>query len=189
MRQRMDSRQSRGTWVVALGLTLVAGPVACGSMGDSTSPEDEATPVAVEYSMTSSEFLPHSELPPNLLLVMGLRNVSAATVDRSYPAGCPVRIRIYRTLDSALLYDETRLACALTDPASMRLVAGESRTIGSGFRQMTQIMGDSIPCGTYRVVGVPQTEGSKVIEVEAGEATLRAYPAWPAPNANAVYQC
>jgi hypothetical protein len=100
-----------------------------------------------------------------------------------------VALRIYRGLDDALLYDETRLACSLNTSATLQVLPGQSRTIGSGFRQMTAIMGDSIPCGRYRLVGVPLTEGATLTEVEVGEVFLRAYPEWPASNPDAVYQC
>jgi len=169
-----------------IGAALAFGS-SCGSSSDATAPEE--VPPEVEYSMQSSETNLDVDLPPNLLLAMTIGNTSSAAVDRVYPAGCPIRFRIYRTLDDSLVYDETKVACSLTTPATIRIQPGEQRTIGSGFRQMTGIMGDSIPCGTYRLVGVPGTEGTQVIEVEAGETVLRAYPDWPASNPSAVFQC
>jgi hypothetical protein len=171
--------------VIATGRALGS---ACGGSSDSTAPSDEVQS-EVQYSMQSSETNLDVDLPPNLLLVMRMENPSAAAIERVYPAGCPIRFRIYRSLDNTLLYDETKLACTLTTPVTMRIQPGEARTIGSGFRQMPGIMGDSIPCGTYRLVGVPGTEGTKVVEVEAGETVLRAYPDWPAANPNALFQC
>jgi hypothetical protein len=163
--------------------------IGCGSVGESTGVDPDAQPLELNYSMEPSEFQPSSALPPNLLLIMTVQNGATVPIERTYPAGCPVRLRIYRQLDSALLYDETKVACTVDTPVTFLVQPGESRAIGSGFRQMTQIMGDSIPCGHYRLVGVPQTERTTVIEIEAGEAFLRAYPAWPAPNPDAVYQC
>ena len=171
----------------AVGVALAFGS-ACGSSSDATGPEDDVSG-DIEYSMQSSETNLDVDLPPNLLLVMTMANRSSGAVEKVYPAGCPIRFRIYRSLDNQLLYDETKVACSLTTPVAISLQPGESRTIGSGFRQMPGIMGDSIPCGTYRLVGVPGTEGTTVVEVEAGETVLRAYPDWPAPNPNAVYQC
>lgn len=170
-------------------VALVATAVACGSMGGSTGPAEAEEIPAVTYTMEGTEFLPSSQLPPNLMIVMSVENEGSVPVEKSYPAGCPVRIRIYRDLDDTLIYDETKLGCSNSDPATFRVLPGETRTIGSGFRQMTQIMGDSIPCGRYRLVGVPQMEGDEVIEIPAGEAFLRAYPSWPAANPNAVYHC
>lgn len=182
-----EARTGARRALIAVGVTAAA--VACGSVGESTGVDPEVSAPALTYQMEGSEFQPSGALPPNLLVIMSAQNGASVPIETSYPAGCPIRLRIYRQLDSALLYDETQLACAVPSPVSFRVQPGETRSIGSGFRQMTQIMGDSIPCGRYRLVGVPQTEGTKVIEIEAGEAFLRAYPAWPAPNPAAVYQC
>jgi hypothetical protein len=184
-----ETRGVPGSLVRALPLGMAFAALSCGSLGGSTGVEPTEEEPAVSYEMAGSEFLPSSNLPPNILVVMSVQNDGAVPVDKQYPAGCPVRLRVYRNLDDQLLYDETRLPCTVEGSATFRILPGETRSIGSGFRSMTQIMGDSIPCGRYRLVGIPQMEGGTIIEIDAGEAYLRAYPSWPMPNPDAVHQC
>jgi hypothetical protein len=144
---------------------------ACSSaeeVGDIVAPT--ITPgIAYSASATETRF----DAGNNLLVTLSIENTSIVPVTLTYPASCPLRIRLYQPADNALVYDETRLACSTTEPATLTISPGTIRTIGSGFRGMVWIVGDSLRFATYRVVAVPQMEGAHVFEIAAGNITLR----------------
>ena len=143
---------------------------ACSSAEDVGIEEPAVTPGLV-YSATTSEA--RFEGGSNLLVTLSIENTSIAPITVTYPATCPIRIRLYQPSDNALVYDETRVACESGGQATLTISPQATRTIGSGFRGMMAIVGDSLRFATYRVFAVPQTEGARVLEIPAGSITLK----------------
>jgi hypothetical protein len=151
-----------------LGCALALG--ACSSEEDAALTEPAATP-GIVYSASASETLIDGGY--RLLVTLSIENTTVAPVTLTYPATCPIRIRLYRPSDNALVYDETRVPCASDESATLTLSPQTTRSLGSGFRRMGAIMGDSIVVASYRVVAVPRTEGARVLEISAGSVVLR----------------
>lgn len=141
-------------------LIAVAG---CGT--DGTGPQTDFD--GVRYSATVSTIQSGQSLTQFTVLVT-LENLTTATVTRTYPAGCPVRVRLYRQADGARVYDEVLLTCSVTTPATITLTSRESKTLTSGPRTPASVLGDSLTAGTYIVHGVAQTEGATFVELNGG---------------------
>jgi hypothetical protein len=149
---------------------LAALAMACSSVEDVVVTEPTLTPGLV-YSASTTEL--RIDAGYSLLVTLSIENTSTAPITLTYPASCPIRIRLYQPSDNALVYDETRVACASDGEATLTISPQDSRSIGSGFRGMPRIVGDSLPFAIYRVFAVPQMEGAAVFEVPAGSITLR----------------
>jgi hypothetical protein len=158
--------------IVKKSLTLVAvaggvGAAACGGSASGSGPTGTNNQYAgVAYSATVEEI--PAVTTRRFTVMVTLRNTTGQTVTRSYPAGCPVRIRLYRLLDGALVYDESDIECAFADPTTITLAPGESRTLQSGPRWPPAVVGDSLPASTYNVRAVLKTEGTEPVEISAG---------------------
>ena len=151
-------------WTVPLGALLIA---ACGS-DSGTGPQTEFD--GVKY--TAAVVLVPTGGQTLLSVVVTLTNTGGETRSRTYPASCPVRIRLYRSADNALLYDETRRACSAEPTATVSLASLESKTLQSGVRFPGTIAGDSLPFTTYVVRAVVLTEGTKEVLINAGTYAL-----------------
>ena len=153
--------------------TLVAAAVAvaCGSDEIASGDQQPTLTPGLSYSAETSEI--RFDGGPSMLVTLSISNASLAPITLTYPAGCPVRIRLYRPSDNVRVYDETRVPCGLTTPASITISPQATRSLGSGFRGMTTIVGDSLQFTVYRVMAVPQTEGANIIEVPAGIIVLK----------------
>jgi hypothetical protein len=106
-------------------------------------------------------------------VVVTLTNTGTAQQTRTYPASCPVRVRLYRETDGALMYDETRRDCDPQPTATINLGGQESKELQSGIRYPSVMAGDSLPFTTYTVRAVVTTEGSKLVLVTAGTYQLK----------------
>ena len=142
---------------------------ACSSADEDGFVEPTITP-GIVYAAAASET--RFDAWYNLLVTVSIENTSAVPITLTYPASCPIRIRLYQPADDALVYDETKVVCPFDDQATITISPGATRSIGSGFRGMVGIVGDSLRFATYRVFAVPQMEGH-VFEVPAGSITLR----------------
>lgn len=146
---------------VTVGILIaVAG---CGT--DGTGPQSDFD--GVRYSAMVSTIQSGQSLTQFTVLVT-LENLTTATVTRTYPAGCPVRVRLYRAADGVRVYDEMMLTCSVTTPATITLTSRESKTLTSGPRTPASVLGDSLQGGNYTVHGVAQTEGATFVELGAG---------------------
>ncbi len=105
-------------------------------------------------------------------VIVTLENTSGVQQLRTYPAACPVRIRLYRTADNFRLYDETTWPCDATNTATITIDAFSSKTLQSGARSATTVTGDSLPHTAYTVYAVVRTEGATLVEVRAGLFTF-----------------
>jgi hypothetical protein len=145
---------------------LLAG-AACGGSASASGPSGIGNQFdGVEYSAVVTE-IPH-ETTRWFSVVVTLRNTNDVTATRSYPAGCPVRVRLYRLLDNQLVYDETKNVCGVTTATTITLLPGQAATLQSGSRWPPSVVGDSLSATTYNVRAVVQTEGTVLNEVDAG---------------------
>ena len=127
----------------------------------------------VKYTASSS-FVPIL----GFVVLVKLENLTTATVTRTYPSGCAVRIRLYRPIDGRRLYDETQWPCIYDTPATIQLPSRTTYQLSSGGR--AGMLGDSLPPGTYIVHGVVKTEGVTPVEVDAGTVDMNIASANPA---------
>lgn len=102
-----------------------------------------------------------------------MTNTGAGQQTRTYPAACPVRLRLYRQTDGALMYDETRRSCDPQPATTITLAGQETKELQSGIRYPSTIAGDSLPFTTYLVRAVLATEGSTLVTVPAGTYQLK----------------
>jgi hypothetical protein len=105
-------------------------------------------------------------------VIVTMQNTTGATLTRTYPAGCPVRVQLYRLSDNARLYDETRWACDATPVATITLPGFSTTTLSSGVRFPGNVAGDSLPLVAYTVRAVVFTEGAASVIINAGTYTL-----------------
>ena len=104
-----------------------------------------------------------------LTLRVELTNQSDEMLSRAYPAGCPVRIRLYRVLDNALVYDESRFPCGAESPIGFSLGPQQSIAISSGTRNPWEVAGDSLPVpASYYAAALVRVVGQNPIEIDAG---------------------
>jgi hypothetical protein len=156
----------RRTLMIVAGAGAVAA-AACGGNASGSGPTGTNNEFAgVAYTATVEEI--PALTTRRFTVMVTLRNTTGQTVTRSYPAGCPVRIRLYRLLDGELVYDESDLECAFADPATITLAPGESKTLQSGPRWPPAVVGDSLVPSTYNVGAVLKTEGTTAVEISAG---------------------
>jgi hypothetical protein len=142
----------------------------------STAPEvaDKDTsslPVALDLSATNTVM----ELVrgrPVFLVVLHARNRGESAITLTYPATCPVRVRLYRLADTTLAYDETRRQCDQATIATVRIDPGKQWDIGSGFRDHGAVAGDSLPGATYIVRAVVSLDQVQSREISAGTVLL-----------------
>jgi hypothetical protein len=129
----------------------------------------------VRYTATVSTIQSGMSLTQFAVLVT-LENMTTTTVSRTFPAGCPVRIRLYRQADGRLVYDETQRTCDFTTTTTIQLQSRETHTLTSGPRLPGTVLGDSLSSATYSVHGVAATEGATMVELAAGTYLLTTGP-------------
>ena len=154
--------------VVLFWLTAIAG---CGT--NPVGPKTEYD--GVKYTAVVNTIQSNNSLTQFTVLVT-LENMTTATVTRTYPAGCPVRIRLYRVTDAKLVYDETARACGFTNPATLTLTSRATIKLTSGPRLPGTVLGDSLPVATYTVHAVVSTEGTTFVEIAAGSYLIGTGP-------------
>ena len=144
-----------------------------GCATDGTGPQTEFD--GVKYTATVSLIQSGQSLTQFAVLVT-LENMTTATVTRTYPAGCPVRVRLYRQVDGRRVYDETLRTCDFTTSATITLTSRATQTLTSGPRLPGTVLGDSLPVATYIVHAVATTEGISLVELPAGSYLIGTGP-------------
>ena len=158
-----------------LALAGVAAIVAgCGKGGDIVDPSGNGQNTLDGIALTAQvvEVVHSATSVKQVSLHVTLTNTTNAAVVRSYPAGCPVLIRLYRVQDLALVYDEGQQPCGFTTPTDVRLEPGASATLTSGLRFPWTITGDSLSAGAYYAAALLRITGVNLIEVDAGIYSL-----------------
>jgi hypothetical protein len=135
----------------------------------------------VRYSATVEDIIADNDDPLNrpvarqFAVNVTAENRTGVAKTRTYPAICPVRVRLYRASDDALLYDETRKDCAPAPEGTLTIEPFGTKPLTSGIRFPATIAGDSLATAStiYNVHAVVMTEGSKFVEINAGTTHLR----------------
>jgi hypothetical protein len=159
---------------LAVPFTLFA--VACGDDDDATGPtSNTASADGIVYSARVDliqNVLYPTKPPAFFQITATLTNRRAVMLTRTFPAGCPVRIRLERDADNAVVYDETRRPCADAPSTVVNVEPNLQRTISSGMKVFDSFRGDSIPEGTYTVFATLQPAGASPIVLRAGTVTF-----------------
>lgn len=143
----------------------------CGGGGDITDPLDEELIPGVTLSASVVELDVTEATGSRIKMVsaeVALQNTTAEPIEHSYPGGCPVRMRLYRQSDNALIYDQTLFPCNVSAVQSFTLPAQGAKSFTSGARFPWEVAGDSIPPATYRATAVFRVTGLDPVEIEAG---------------------
>ena len=144
-----------------------------GCATDGTGPQTEFD--GVKYSATVNLIQSGGSLT-NFAVLVTLENLTTAVVTRTYPAACPVRVRLYSSGDGRLVYDETLRTCDFATTTTLQLQSRETRTLTSGTRLPGTVLGDSLPVATYIVHAVVTTEGARMVELAAGSYLIGTGP-------------
>lgn len=136
-------------------------------------------PVGLKAVVNGVKYTATNTVVPILgfVVLVKLENLTTETLTRTYPSGCPVRIRLYLAIDGRRVYDETQRPCEYDTPATIQLPSRTTWQLTSGGR--LGILGDSLPMATYIVRGVVLTEGPTPLEVDAGTVNLSVATANP----------
>jgi hypothetical protein len=159
----------RRIWASAALAALVALAAGCANEGGVAEPSGDGSELLGGIAVSAS---PADVSAWFVTIQVTLTNTTASAVERSYPAGCPVLIRLYREPDQVLVYDEGRRPCAVTTPIAFRLDAQESFVLTSGARYNPSVAGDSLPAGRYRAAALLRITGLNPIEIDAGSYRL-----------------
>lgn len=127
-----------------------------------------ATQAGVEYRADTQVL---ESFPVQLRATVTLLNRTGETVMLELPDGCPVLLRAYREgVGSKPAWDQGNVLVCTLAIQEVRLAPGESRTF-QGRSDAREILGDSLPDGSYRLTAVVRPNGSTV-ELPAGSAQL-----------------
>jgi hypothetical protein len=152
-------------FILAFGATAATG---CST--DVAAPQNEFS--GIKYTAEVADVPGPISGTHQFSVIVTLQNNGGDAKTRTYPASCPVRIRLYRVSDGRLLYDETKWTCAADPLVTLTIDGFSSKTLQSGTRFPTNVMGDSLPHTTYTVYAVVLTEGSTLVEIRAGTISL-----------------
>jgi hypothetical protein len=108
-----------------------------------------------------------------LSVQVDLTNQTGEQLARAYPAGCPVRVRLYRPLDGALVYDESRTPCTAENPVDFTIGPHGTVQPASGPRNPWFVHGDTIAApATYNAAALVRIVGQNPIEIDSGTYRL-----------------
>jgi hypothetical protein len=155
-----------------LSVALVAAAAACSTDLGSGPPSEFD---GIKYTAEVQDIVSGSSGARQFAVVVTLQNLTSSTKTRTYPATCPVRVRLYRSSDNFLAYDETLRSCSPTPTSTITIPAQGTSTLTSGVRFPATVAGDSLATGqtTYTVRAIVTTEGDKEVLIDAGTTHLR----------------
>jgi hypothetical protein len=143
---------------------------ACGKGGDVVEPNGNGNAVLDGIAL-SAEVVEITHTVTSVVQVtmqVTLRNTTSAAITRSYPAGCPVRMRFYDAQTLTLVYDEGQRPCPVTTPVQFTIQPQESMMLATGVRFPWDILGDSLASAAYYAAALVRITGLNPIEVDAG---------------------
>jgi hypothetical protein len=164
-----------------LAVTLLAATGGACDNDDPVDPGAQTSINGIELGASVTNIAGGGELDPGMILALSvtLRNTTSAPIVVNYPAGCPVRVRLYLPGNDDLLYDQTVFPCDVTTTIPLTVGAGQTRTLSSGTAFPWAVQADSVPAGFYRATAVLRIAGQNPIELEAGQYRL---PNCPDPS-------
>ena len=102
-----------------------------------------------------------------------ITNTSDQVTTRHYPAGCPVRLRLYELGGAgSLVYDESQEPCNVNATVSFTLQPGASVVLSSTPHFPWEVGGDSLRVGPYEAAGMVRITGENPFELPAGRYDL-----------------
>ena len=171
----MTRREVRATLPIAL-LALFVGAT-CGDQSTPTPPDRRAggslsgsvVRDGIEYR---ADLLVMESFPVQLSGRTTIRNTSNETRTISFPDGCVVLLRAYRTAGGGPVWDQASgIACTMAI-VPIELAAGEEREIPTPTVSAYEILGTELPDGDYRIVVYLRPIESGEVEIEAGTTDL-----------------
>jgi hypothetical protein len=159
---------------------LAAAGLAC-SDDDATGPTENTTITGLALTASVVEVTAGggSGSAKLLSVQVSIRNTTDTTIARGFPAGCAVRIRLYRAGTDELVYDQTQWACEADTSVPFQLPGGQTKTLASPTFFPWNVSGDSLAAGSYRATGVLRLTGESPIELPAGTYRLPSCPLPP----------
>lgn len=158
----MRSRKARGT----IAITLSAVAIAC-----STAAEPGAGGLTEGGLRYTAETRVLESFPVQLRTPVIVANPGGRSVRMELSSGCAVQLVVYRTAErTAPVWDQSRVQACTMALQIVDLDGGATRTF-EGRTDAREILGDSLPDGTYHISAVMHVNQRR-IEVPAGAAQL-----------------
>lgn len=129
---------------------------------------------APDASLRGIDFLAEvAPSSPGLSARVTIANRRAEPVVLAFPDGCLALLRAYEGESDRLapVWDQRDAVACDPASASIELAPGERREVPVPPVDADQILGDTLPDGTYRLTAYLRPEG-RVVEVEAGTVEL-----------------
>lgn len=159
---------------LCLAVTLgAAALIACSDDPAGPDGDDGELFDGLELGATVVHIAGGGSIPPGTILAVevSLRNTTSATIEKSIPAGCAVRARLYLGNDNPV-YDQTVLPCNVSTTIPLIVAPGETKHLSSGTHFPFAIEADSVPAAIYRATAVLRITGENPIELDAGTYRL-----------------
>jgi hypothetical protein len=140
-----------------------------------TEPPDPVEDVRQSVSRDGIEYRAETQVlesfPVQLRTSVTVTNRSGSTVMLELPDGCAVLLRAYRDpAGGRPAWDQGQVAVCTMAIQEIRVAAGERRSF-EGRSDAREILGDSLPDGSYRLTAVVRPKGTTV-EIPAGQVQL-----------------
>jgi hypothetical protein len=113
---------------------------------------------------------------PMLSVGVDITNTTNDPITLHYPAGCPVRIRLYQAGNDNLVYDQSLFPCNYDVIVPLALAPGQTRSLSSGDFFPWVVGQDSVTPGYFRAVAILRITGEEPFELEAGSYRLPRCP-------------
>ena len=153
-------------------LLLAVALAACGG-SDPAEPPGPDSSVVRDGVAYSSDVRILESFPIQLRGSMRIENTGAQPARLELGSGCPVLLRVYRGTGSAPAWDQGNTVVCTMQIEVLSLGPGEVAEEEAPATNAAEILGDSLPDGTYRMATYLRVDGG-VIEVPAGQVELAA---------------
>lgn len=169
MSNRSAGTAVRRSWLAALAVLAAACATPESPLDPQTSPQPARLVDGVAYRADTAIL---ESFPVVLRTEVTVRNETAAPVSIQLADGCTVLLRAYRTETraGAPAWDQLRSAICTMQLVGIDLAPGEEEKLGV-MVNAREILGDSLPNGTYYLTAVVRPVGGTV-EIAAGRADL-----------------
>ena len=154
-----------------LGFLVVA--AGCGAdPGASGSRGGDAQSIVEDNIVYRAETLIMESFPVQLRANVHITNLRSAPVTVTFRDGCLVYLRVYRdAARTSLAYDSEKVEGCTDALVPVSVGAGQSKTVSARTISAADILGDSLPNGTYYFSAVVRPETQR-ITLHAGSAAL-----------------
>lgn len=152
--------------------TLLLG--ACSSGQDPVDVGEPASSQVVGSMEFSAETRVMESFPVQIQPVLTLKNTGSSPAEVAFPDGCVVLLQVHRTAarTGTPVWDQQNAAGCTMALVEVDLAAGESRQLQGPTVSAADILGDSIPAGTYHLSVLARPLGGERLILPAGSAAL-----------------